>query len=86
MDLYRNDLENLRGELEESEELILKQKREINDLRNANYNLESDVSQLQKQKKRMRNELDQINHIFDTEKTEIADLQAKLKRSNKVRL
>ena len=84
--MYRNDLENLRGELEESEELVLKQKREINDLRNANYNLESDVSQLQKQKKRMRNELDQINHIFDTEKTEIADLQAKLKRSNKVRL
>ena len=84
LDLYRRDLDNLRTELEESEELNLKQKREINDLRNANDTLESDVSRLQKQKKRMQNELDQINHIFDTEKSEIADLQAKLKRANKV--
>lgn len=84
MDLYRRDLENLRAELEETEELTLKQKREINDLRNANDIHVADVSRLQKQKKRMQNELDQINHIFDAEKNEIADLQAKLKRANKV--
>ena len=84
MDLYRRDMENLRNELDESEEVTLKQKRVINDLRNANDTLEADVSRLQKLKKRMQNELDQINHIFDTEKSEIAELQTKLKRSNKV--
>ena len=62
----------------------MKQKREINDLKNANETHEADVARLQKQKKRMQNELDQINAIFDTEKSEIAELQVKLKRANKV--
>ncbi|XP_066910599.1 myosin heavy chain, embryonic smooth muscle isoform-like isoform X2 [Clytia hemisphaerica] len=84
LDLCRRELETLRAELDEQEEQTLKQKREINDLRNTNDTLESDVNRLQKQKKRMQNELDQINAIFDTEKSEIADLQAKLKRANKI--
>ena len=77
-------MENLRGELDDAEELTIKQKREINDLKNNNESLDSDVSRLNKQKKRMQNELDQLNAIFDEEKSEIAELEVKLKRANKV--
>lgn len=77
-------MDNLRSELDDAEELAIKQKREINDLKNAKDASESEVARLQKAKRRMQTELDQLNAIFEQEKSEIADLESKVKRGNKV--
>lgn len=77
-------MENLRSELDDSEELAIKQKREISDLKNAKDALDSEVLRMQKNKRRMQTELDQLNAIFDQERNEIADLESKVKRANKV--
>lgn len=84
VDAFRRDVENLRQELEESEEINLKQKRELNDLRNSHDSLQSEVTKLQKSKRRLQNEVDQMNAIFDAEKNEIAEAEAKIKKLNKV--
>ena len=77
-------MEKLKSELDEAEELVIKQKREINDLKNAKEGVESEVSRYKKTKTRLQNEINTLNAIFDQEKRDLSELEAKIRKQGKV--
>ena len=77
-------MEKLKSELDEAEELVIKQKREINDLKNAKEGVESEVSRYKKTKTRLQNEINNLNAIFDQEKRDLSELEAKIRKQAKV--
>ena len=77
-------MDKAREEIDQAEDIIYKQKRELNDIRNMNDSLESESQRLKKQKLKLQSEVDQLNAIFESERNAIADLQLRLKKQGKV--
>jgi len=84
LDVYRRDMDKAREEIDQAEDIIYKQKRELNDIRNLNDALESESQRLKKQKLKLQSEVDQLNAIFESERNAIADLQLRLKKQGKI--
>ena len=84
MDHLRKDIGGLQAELEEGEMLITKQKKELTGLRSQNSGLEAENMRLNKAKKRLQIEVDNLNAIFDRERQEIIELEVRVKKLHKV--
>lgn len=84
LDVYRRDMDKAREEIDQAEDIIFRQKREINDIRNMNDSLEQESQRLKKQKLKLQSEVDQLNAIFESERNAIADLQLRLKKQGKI--
>lgn len=84
LDVYRRDMDKAREEIDQAEDIIYKQKRELNDIRNMNDSLETETQRLKKQKLKLQAEVDQLNAIFESERNAIADLQLRLKKQGKI--
>jgi len=84
LEKHRMDMESLRKEIEEGDETMMKQRRDINDLKNSNDGLNSEIARLQKAKRRLQDEIDTLNAIFDQEKRDLADMEQKLKKQSKI--
>jgi len=84
LDVYRRDMDKARDEIDQAEDIIYKQKRELNDVRNMNDALEAESSRMKKQRLKLQAEVDQLNAIFESERNAIADLQLRLKKQGKV--
>lgn len=84
LDVYRRDMDKARDEIDQAEDIIYKQKRELNDIRNMNDALEAESGRLKKQKLKLQAEVDQLNAIFESERNSIADLQLRLKKQGKI--
>lgn len=84
LDVYRRDMDKAREEIDQAEDIIFRQKREINDIRNMNDSLEQECQRLKKQKLKLQSEVDQLNAIFESERNAIADLQLRLKKQGKI--
>lgn len=77
-------MDKAREEIDQAEDIIYRQKRELNDVRNLNDSLEQETNRLKKQKLKLQAEVDQLNAIFESERNAIADLQLRLKKQGKV--
>ena len=77
-------MDKAREEIDQAEDIIFRQKREINDIRNMNDSLEQECQRMKKQKLKLQSEVDQLNAIFESERNAIADLQLRLKKQGKV--
>lgn len=84
LDVYRRDMDKAREEIDQAEDIIFRQKREINDIRNMNDSLEQECQRMKKQKLKLQSEVDQLNAIFESERNAIADLQLRLKKQGKI--
>jgi len=84
LDVYRRDMDKAREEIDQAEDIIYRQKRELNDVRNLNDSLEQESIRLKKQKLKLQAEVDQLNAIFESERNAIADLQLRLKKQGKI--
>lgn len=84
LDVYRRDMDKAREEIDQAEDIIYRQKRELNDIRNLNDSLETETQRLKKQKLKLQSEVDQLNAIFESERNAIADLQLRLKKQGKI--
>lgn len=84
LDVYRRDMDKAREEIDQAEDIIYRQKRELNDIRNLNDSLEQEAQRLKKQKLKLQAEVDQLNAIFESERNAIADLQLRLKKQGKI--
>lgn len=84
LDVYRRDMDKAREEIDQAEDIIYRQKRELNDVRNLNDSLEQETNRLKKQKLKLQAEVDQLNAIFESERNAIADLQLRLKKQGKI--
>lgn len=84
LDVYRRDMDKAREEIDQAEDIIYRQKRELNDVRNLNDSLEQETTRLKKQKLKLQAEVDQLNAIFESERNAIADLQLRLKKQGKI--
>jgi len=84
LDVYRRDMDKAREEIDQAEDIIYRQKRELNDVRNLNDSLEQESTRLKKQKLKLQAEVDQLNAIFESERNAIADLQLRLKKQGKI--
>jgi len=84
LDVYRRDMDKAREEIDQAEDIIYRQKRELNDVRNLNDSLEQESTRLKKHKLKLQAEVDQLNAIFESERNAIADLQLRLKKQGKI--
>jgi chromosome segregation ATPase len=84
VDHLRKDIGGLQAELEEGEMLITKQKKELTGLRSQNSGLEGENMRLNKAKKRLQIEVDNLNAIFDRERQEIIELEVRVKKLHKL--